>query len=119
MSVRSMLEQNPIYVAVGACVIMAIAAYIILTGSSRGGEALTSSWAYDLNTGALLIARPDQLPPFDTDSGTFAYPGMSVAGAGVYAQIYTCGRKEDIRVGMTADELANVGARFLTVARFT
>lgn len=99
---------------------LSVAGFLILRNAqgSRSGV-LVPKWAYDLNTGKIFIAGPDQLAPFETGSGTFAYPGMQARGAGVDAHIYSCGNPADVKAGMTIDDLADIDARLVFVTRFT
>lgn len=120
MSIRNALQDKPYYGAIGAAAALLVAGLLVYNASSgQGTSGLVTQWGYDLNTGKILKANADQLPPFDTGSGTFNYPELSTGGAGVYAQIYTCGAPLDIKPGMTAEDLAEVGARLSAVTRYS
>ncbi|MBB6428304.1 hypothetical protein [Algisphaera agarilytica] len=120
MSIRSVLQDKPLYGAIGAVVVLVLAGFLVYNASSgQDAGGLVTQWGYDLNTGKIVKARAEQLPPFDTGSGTFDYPDLSPGGAGVYAQIYTCGDPSEINTGMTAEDLAEVGARLTSVTRYS
>ncbi|MEM9418198.1 MAG: hypothetical protein AAGA25_03955 [Planctomycetota bacterium] len=120
MSIKSFIEQNQIVAVAAAVVALLLGGFLIVRGMQGETSAvLVPKWAYDLNTGTIMVAAPAQLAPFDTDSGTFSYPGMATRGAGVDAHIYTCGDPSQVKEGMTAEDLQGVDARLVFVTRYT
>lgn len=119
MSLKKKFESMPGVVITGAVIAVLFAGMMTYRSmQSARAKVMVPRWAYDLNTGKILIAGSDQLAPFNTGSGPFDYPGMQQRGAGVDAHIYTCGDPDEIEEGMTVEDLTGVGARLIFVTRY-
>ncbi len=84
MAIREVLNKNAAVVTIGSVVIIAIVLVYAFWPKDRAGKINLSDqvYFYDLNTGSLIYAPRDSVPPIDTESGP---------NAGVKAVVASCG----------------------------
>ena len=102
-----------------AIIAVCLAGAGLLIARNLGGDARVADqrWAYDLNADRIFAVDAQSPTPLDTDSGTFDYPGLGPAGAGVHAYIASCGDCSALSEGMSAAEVDAAGLSFEAVTR--
>ncbi|MEM6552550.1 MAG: hypothetical protein AAF750_10550 [Planctomycetota bacterium] len=113
MAVREYLNNNPAVVTIAAVVLLIVCLALIVRQLLGGGGGQARDMFYlDTATGQVFIESAAQFAPIDAPSG---------AGNGVRAHIYSCGDCDDIAsdidTGMTAADIAGLGAKLLYVER--
>lgn len=118
LSPRNALNRHPSAVTIFAVVLLLIALAIILRHSQLQQRPHLLVYYYDLNTRQIFEDTSGLLVPFDHGKRTYKHSD-GTEGAAVRATVYTCGDPDDVRPGMTPEELQEVGAFINTLHRYS
>lgn len=113
MGLRNWINKNSGVSTFIVIFTLVIAAGVLFSNTARNSKK-AMTYFYDLNSRSILADTASREVPFDNGNGTFMFVDGE-RGSVVPALIYTCGSPEEVRSGMTVEELDRVGAFVLAV----
>lgn len=121
MSIRDLANKSPLVVGGIVVLVLGYAVYSIIgTVMPKGrGTPIKAVYFYDLTTGKLFTAPPQEMSPIDVPSGEKITHRKKEKKAGFRAYVFACGGCPADMTGMAEADVEAAGANLAYIDRYT